>query len=99
MGGFSYAEPPEEFSTEMNNKQFLLYLNANGIHYDVCKKLKSKYNHNKINVVTLLIMLSLSIENEITAKEFNLDSYKVWLLDLNLTSMEKKALLSLLGIK
>ena len=41
MGDFSYAEPPEEFSTEMNNRQFLLYINANGIHYDVCKKLKS----------------------------------------------------------
>ena len=40
MVGFSHAEPPEEFSTEMSNKQFLLYLNANGIHYDVCKKLK-----------------------------------------------------------
>jgi hypothetical protein len=26
----------------MSNKQFLLYLNANGINYDVCKKLKGK---------------------------------------------------------
>ena len=99
MDDFSYTEPPEEFSTEMSNRQFLLYLNANGVHYDVCKKLKSKYNHNKINVITLLITLSLFIENKITAKEFNLDSYKGWLLDLNLTFMEKKALLSLLGIK
>ena len=39
-GWFSYVEPPEEFSTEMSNRQFLLYLNVNGIHYDVCKKLK-----------------------------------------------------------
>ena len=42
IGGFHYTEPPEEFCTEMSNRQFLLYLNANGIHYDVCKKLKGK---------------------------------------------------------
>ena len=35
---------------------------------------------------------------KITAKEFNLDSYKSWSLNLNLTAMEEKALLSLLGI-
>ena len=50
-------------------------------------------------IILLLLLLSLSIGNKITAKEFNLDSYKCWSLDLNLTSMEKKALLSLLGIK
>ena len=37
-----YTEPPEEFSTKMSDGLFMLYLNANGIHYDVCKKLKSK---------------------------------------------------------
>ena len=44
-------------------------------------------------------LLLLSIGNKITAKEFNLDAYKSWPLDLNLTLMEKKALLSLLAIK
>ena len=39
---FYCTESPEEFSTKMSNKQFLLYLNANGIYYDVCKKLKGK---------------------------------------------------------
>ena len=37
---FYCIEPLEEFSTKMSNKQFLLYLNANGIYYDVCKELK-----------------------------------------------------------
>jgi hypothetical protein len=36
------TEPPEEFSTKMSNEQFLLYLNANGVHYDVCKKLEGE---------------------------------------------------------
>ena len=40
MTFFYCTEPPEEFSTKMSNKQFLLYLNANGIYYDVCKELK-----------------------------------------------------------
>jgi hypothetical protein len=35
-----YAEFPEDFSTEMTMKEFLLYINANGIRYKVCKKLK-----------------------------------------------------------
>ena len=50
-------------------------------------------------LLVMLLLLSLSVGNKITAKEFNLDSYKFWPLDLNLTPMEKKALLSLLGIK
>jgi hypothetical protein len=40
MMAFNCTEPPEDFSTEMSNRQFLLYLNANGVYYDVCKKLK-----------------------------------------------------------
>ena len=48
-------------------------------------------------IIVMLLLLSLSVGNKITAKEFNLDSYKSWPLDLNLTFMEKKALLSLLG--
>ena len=37
---FIYVEFPEDFSTEMNKKEFLLFVNANGICYKVCKKLK-----------------------------------------------------------
>ena len=44
----------------------------------------------------ILLYLNL-IENRITAKEFNLSLYESWSLDLNLTSIEKNALLSLLG--
>ena len=58
-----YTEPPEEFSIKMSNRQFLLYLNVNGIHYDVCKKLKGKleiYNaisklHNIIIIIIVII--------------------------------------------
>ena len=46
----------------------------------------------------VLLYLNL-IENRITAKEFNLSSYESWSLDLNLTSIEKNTLLSLLGIE
>ena len=46
----------------------------------------------------VLLYLNL-IENRITAKEFNLSAYESWSLDLNLISMEKNALLSLLGIE
>ena len=87
-------EPPEDFSFEMSDRQFLLYLNANGIYYDVCKKLRGKIETHNVTLHYLNL-----IENRITAKEFNLSSYESWSLDLNLTSIEKNALLSLLGIE
>ena len=90
-------EPPEDFSVEMSDRQFLLYLNANGISYDVCKKLKGKVENTMLRYI-MLLYLNL-IENRITAKEFNLSSYESWSLDLNLTSIEKNVLLSLLGIE
>ena len=52
-GWILYTEPPEDFSTEMSNKQFLLYLNANGIDYDVCKKLKGR---REIYIIMLTIL-------------------------------------------
>ena len=91
------TEPPEDFSVEMSDRQFLLYLNANGIYYDVCKKLKGKIEIHNVRYI-VLVYLNL-IENRITPKEFNLSSYESWSLDLNLTSIEKNALLSLLGIE
>jgi hypothetical protein len=52
---FLYTEPPEEFSTKMSSEQFLLYLNANGIDYDVCKKLEGKLEiHRHIYYISLL---------------------------------------------
>ena len=43
------AEFPEDFSTEMSKKDFLLFINANGIQYKICKKFKGirreKNNH------------------------------------------------------
>jgi hypothetical protein len=58
---FLYTEPPEEFSTKMSNKQFLLYLNTNGIYYDVCKKLEGKleiHHHNTFYCRDILLSLS-----------------------------------------
>ena len=37
-----YAEPPNCFDAEMNENDFLLHLNANGIPYKVCKILRGK---------------------------------------------------------
>jgi cbb3-type cytochrome oxidase subunit 1 len=48
------------------------------------------------NVIVMLHYIAIFIGN-ISAKEFSLDSYKSWSLDLNLTSVEKNALLTLLG--
>jgi hypothetical protein len=58
---FLYTEPPEEFSTKMSSKQFLLYLNANGIDYDICRKLEGKLEkHHHITFYYRDILLSLS---------------------------------------
>jgi hypothetical protein len=38
-----YTEFPEDFSTKMSKNEFLLFINANGIRYNVCKKLKGIY--------------------------------------------------------
>ena len=40
MNIFLYTEPPEDFSPEMSNRKFLLFLNTNGVCYKVCKILK-----------------------------------------------------------
>ena len=102
----NYTDPPEDFSVEMTNKQFLLYLNAHGVPYDVCKKLKGKVYPVCVYsscLYTILIYYSpefmLFIGSKVSAKEFNLSSYDSWSLDLKLTSREKKALESLLGIR
>ena len=50
--GFS-AEFPEDFSTEMSKNDFLLFVNANGIHYKVCKKFKGIDNTLTVHVVFL----------------------------------------------
>ena len=36
------AEPPNHFDSEMDESDFLLYLNANDIPYKVCKMLQGK---------------------------------------------------------
>ena len=56
MCGFLYytTEPPEDFSAEMSNKQFWLYLNANGIRYKVCKQLKGTTKDNKIALIIVV---------------------------------------------
>jgi hypothetical protein len=41
-----YAECPEDFSTEMSTREFLLFVNTNGIRYKVCKKLKGIQRDN-----------------------------------------------------
>ena len=33
-------DPPEKFDCKMKTNEFLLFLNTNGISYEVCKKLK-----------------------------------------------------------
>ena len=37
-----HTEPPNYFDPEMNENDFLLYLNANNIPYRVCKMLQGK---------------------------------------------------------
>ena len=42
--GFSTA-PPERFDYEMKSNKFFLFLNANGISYEVCRKLEGERLH------------------------------------------------------
>ena len=46
----------------------------------------------------VIIILLFILEKGITAKEFNLRLFECWSIDLKLTSMEKEALRSLLGL-
>ena len=51
-------EPPEDFSVEMSDRQFLLYLNANGIYYDVCKKLRGRIEIHNVTFYYVVIIIS-----------------------------------------
>ena len=97
----------------MSKKEFLLFLNANGIPYKVCKMLQGKIreielsSHVDYAVATawyqhrnsaVLILITSFIENEIIAKKFNLSSYEYWSPHLELTAMEMNDLQHLLGM-
>ena len=56
---FYYTEPPEEFSTEMSDRQFLLYLNTKGIYYDICKKLRGTIEIHNVTLHYIVIFLIL----------------------------------------
>ena len=48
----SFVAPPEIFNPKMRQSKFLLFLNANGISYEVCKMLKGERLINKIDTAT-----------------------------------------------
>ena len=51
--------PPETFDPKRKQSKFLLFLNANGISYDICKMLKGE--RYKIYIATIdLLCMSLS---------------------------------------
>ena len=39
---FCALDPPDKFDSKMNNNNFFLLLNMNGISYKVCKKLEGE---------------------------------------------------------
>ena len=86
----------------MNENDFLLYLNANNIPYRVCKILQGKIGlFNILCVMLKSLPYHFILENEITAKDFNLKSFESWSLYLkSLAPMEKDviALQALLGM-
>ena len=44
---FLITDPPEKFDPKMKRNKFPLFLNANGISYEVCKLLKGERLMNK----------------------------------------------------
>ena len=58
-----YIAPPEIFDSKMRLSKFLLFLNANGISYEVCKMLKGERLINKIDTATddLLCLVSIML--------------------------------------
>ena len=52
---YFFADFPEDFSTEMSKKDFLLFVNANGIHYKVCKTFKGIQREKKFIIIALKV--------------------------------------------
>ena len=78
----------------MKTNKFLLLLNANGISYKVCKKLKGMIYKTTVILNSMSLFLP---EYDITANDFNLSAYDLWPQELQLTWKEKPALKSLIG--
>ena len=58
---FCSLDPPDKFDSKMNNNNFFLLLNVNGISYKVCKKLEGEIFfflfNNVLDNTSITIML------------------------------------------
>ena len=95
---FCALDVPEKFDSKMNTNRFILFLNANGISYNVCKRLEGETVVFKSTVDNTSITCAYFLPGcDITAEEFNLESYDLWSKEIQLSWKEKPALKKLIG--